>query len=299
MISVSNSRTPAIVRALQKALRVPLKLIDLASLLPAEIQFKVNQFKHANALSAVSSMDAEIVKSLKREGVFITSLEALGIPDTAAMLQAAESILPKIADQPGNTGYDIHASQDLVLERPELFAWGLHDRILNIAEASIGIPAAFNDIHIRRDFANGVQSGSRLWHVDSYDHRILRIIIYLSNVSKTGGAHEYIPRQKSRFWVTVLEHFGTIPDKVMEMLGLQKHVKSCPGPKGTVIFSMTSRVLHRGTVPQDSERYTLIYNYNSRHPKRPQEASPRVPKERLVRVAQQFPKRQQDCMLWM
>ncbi|MBD2259145.1 2OG-Fe(II) oxygenase [Pseudanabaena sp. FACHB-2040] len=220
------------------------------------------------------------------------------MPDTAAMLQAAESILPKIADQPGQTGYDIHASQDLVLERPELFAWGLHDRILNIAEAGMGVPAAFNDIHIRRDFANGVKSGSRLWHVDSYDHRILRIIIYLSDVSKTGGAHEYIPRQKSRFWVTVLEHFGTIPDKVMEKLGLQKHVRSCPGPKGTVIFSMTSRVLHRGTVPQDSERYTLIYNYNSRSPKRPQEASPRVPRDRLMNIVQQFPKRQQDCMLW-
>jgi len=283
----------------QKAGKVPRKLASLASLVPSEVAFRVELAKHACNLPTLSEGDLAIVNALKQEGVFMTSLDALSLPSTAAMLKATESLLPKLPAFPDQrASFDAHAGQADILDYPDLFRWGLQERLLNIVERFIGLPVAFNDIHVRRDFANGVKAGSRLWHVDSYDRRIVRIIIYLRDVSDTGGPFEYISRQSTKFALPILEKFGTIPDGIVERFVSPSYIKPCLGPAGTVIFAATSNILHHGTVPTASNRYTLIFNYNSSQPKRVEEARPKAPRARLVSIAAQFSQRQRECLLW-
>lgn len=284
---------------LQKAGRIPYKLASLASLIPSELAFREELARHACNLPTLPEAGLAIINVLKQEGVFMTSLDALSLPSTAAMLKATESLLPKLPAFPDQrSGFDAHVSQADILNYPDLFLWGLEERVLDIVEHYIGLPIAFNDIHIRKDFANEVKAGSRLWHVDSYDRCILRIIIYLRDVSDTDGPFEYISRQRTKLAVPVLEQFGAIPDGVIERFVSPSAVKPCLGPAGTVIFAATSNILHHGTVPITSNRYTLIFNYNSRQPKRVQEARPKAPRDRLINIASQLSQRQRECLLW-
>lgn len=298
-ISTPNMTRRVVESTLQKAWRIPHKLASLASLIPSEFAFRVELAKYASNLPTLCSADLAIVNALKQEGVFMTSLDALSLPSTAAMLKAAENLLPKLPAFPDQrSGFDAHASLASILDYPDLFLWGLEQRLLNITERYIGLPVAFNDIQIRKDFANGVKAGSRLWHVDSYDRSILRIMIYLRDVSDTGGPFEYISRRSTKFAVPILEHFGAIPDGIIERFVPPSLVKPCVGPAGTVIFAATSKILHHGVVPTTSDRYTLIFNYNSRRPKISEEARSKAPRERLVSIAGQFSQRQKECILW-
>ncbi len=298
-ISTPNMTRRMLGLGLQKAWRIPHKLSSLASLIPSELAFREGLARHACNLPTLSEADITIVNALKQEGVFMTSLNALSLPSTAAMLKATESLLPKLPAFPDQrSGFDAHVSQADILDYPDLFLWGLEERLLDIVECHIGLPIAFNDIHIRKDFANGLKAGSRLWHVDSYDRCILRIIIYLRDVSDTDGPFEYVSRRTTKLAVPILEQFGTIPDGVIERFVSPSDVKPCLGPAGTVIFAATSNILHHGTVPITSNRYTLIFNYNSRQPKRAEEARPKAPRDRLIHIASQFSQRQRECLLW-
>lgn len=284
---------------MRKLWRIPHKLANLASLIPSELAFRVELKKHAWNLPTLSEADLAIINALKQEGVFMTSLKTLSLPSTAAMLKATESLLSKLPAFPDQqSGFDAHVSQAYILDYPDLLLWGLEERLLDIVEHYIGLPVAFNDIHIRKDFANGVKAGSRLWHVDSYDRRILRIIIYLRDVTITGGPFEYISRQPTKLAVPILEQFGTIPDGVIERFISPYYVKPCLGAAGTVIFASTSDILHHGTVPITSNRYVLVFNYNSRQPKRAEEARPKAPRDRLFSIAGHFSDRQRECLLW-
>ena len=285
--------------SLQKAWRIPRKLVSMASLMPSELAFRVEVAKHTCNLPTLSMADLAIVNALKQEGVFMTSLNALSLPSTAAMLKATESLLPKLSAFPDQrSGFDTHVGQADILDYPDLFLWGLNERLLNIVEHYIGLPVAFNDIQIRKDFANGVKAGSRLWHVDSYDHRILRIIIYLRDVTATDGPFEYISRQSTKLTLPILEQFGAIPDGVIEQFVSPVHINPCLGSAGTVVFASTSGILHHGTVPITSDRYILVFNYNSRQPKRPEEARPKLSRNRLISIASQLSHRQRECLLW-
>jgi len=298
-ISTPNMTRRMLGLGLQKAGRIPHKLANLASLIPSELTFREELARHSCNLPTLSGADLAIINALKQEGVFITSLDALSLPSTAAMLKASESLLPKLPAFPDQrSGFDAHVNQADILDYPDLFLWGLEERVLDIVEHYIGLPVAFNDIHIRKDFANGVKAGSRLWHVDSYDRCILRIIIYLRDVSDTDGPFEYVSRRTTKLAVPILEQFGTIPDGVIEKFVPPSDVKPCLGPAGTVIFAATSNILHHGSVPITSNRYTLIFNYNSRQPKRLEEARPKAPRDRLISIAGQFSQRQRKCLLW-
>lgn len=285
--------------SLHKAWRIPRKLVSMASLIPSELAFRVEIAKHTCNLPTLSLDDLAIVDALKQEGAFISSLNALSFPSTAAMLKATEDLLPMLSTFPDQrSGFDTHVGQTYILNSPELFLWGLGERLLNIVEHYIGTPVAFNDIQIRKDFANGVKAGSRLWHVDSYDRRILRVIIYLKNVTATDGPFEYVSRQSTKLTLPILEQFSAIPDSVVKQFVSPAHIKPCLGPAGTVIFASTSSILHHGTVPITSNRYILVFNYNSRQPKRAEEARPKLTRNRLIGIASQLSHRQRECLLW-
>jgi len=249
-----------------------------ASLLYSELNYRATIWQHQRNLPAINSADKLIVDALKKEGAYITSLEELGLSSTPKMLAVANSYADSMVNP-----RDIHGTYKLpqiytVTDLPEFFAWGIEKRLQNIIENYIGLPIAFHGVHVRKDFPNEQQLETLLWHKDSEDRRMIKVIMYLNDVTEEHGPFEYIPlpanfqervnhyRVDYELWRS--NFLGINDEKMMQMIS-KSAWKSCPGKAGTVIFADVRNIFHHGTV-RTQERSTLFFTYTANPPKRPE-----------------------------
>ncbi|MDM9379172.1 2OG-Fe(II) oxygenase [Chlorogloeopsis sp. ULAP01] len=258
--------------------------------------------KHSAYLPAISTEDLILVETIKREGVAIASLESLSVPSTDKMLQATKSLIPKIPKTTSGSKneYVVHATCEQMLKHPEIFLWGLEQRLVNIVEHYLGLPAAYHGPYFRRDLANQVERKSRLWHIDTEDRKILKIIVYLNDVSEDCGPFQYIPQYLTDIVASSLKYqYGYIGEKRMQRALSSSYWKSCTGSAGTVVFAATASVFHRGKIPQSSDRFTVFFDYTSRQPKYPFYCHPSLPRHNLMSLASQFSEQQKQCIFWV
>lgn len=218
-----------------------------------EKRYRENLDAHAPALPKPTGLDAQIWEGLRQEGIFVTSLEALGIPGSAGMFETARRMASDYAPEAhrraaaGEKYLMLPATR--VMMQPVLFTWGLADRLLDIAEAYLGLPPAYDGMAMVYSVADGKEEATRRWHRDREDRRMVRIAIYLNDVDAGGGPFELDRRGRDALQ-------ADDPDAV----------RSCPGPAGTVIFADTARCLHRGK-PAYRDRMAIFYSYFSRRPR--------------------------------
>jgi hypothetical protein len=232
----------------------------------------------------LSPPDATLTATLKREAAAITSLDELALPATAqlesdvARLVATlpdRSALVKAGDHREARNTYLHCFSvdppELADEYPSILLWGLEPRLLDIFENYLGMPVAFESVHLRKDIGTEHQVGTRIWHLDTEDQRVVRLLIYLSDVDKESGPFEYIPlpltRRHRQLHERALRASGDpiLDDEMAETIPPQQW-KQCVGPRGTVVVADNALVLHHGRVHQ-RERLALIYTYTSRHPR--------------------------------
>jgi hypothetical protein len=241
--------------------------------------------RHNAGLPPVSERDRWIVEALEKEGACVMSLDALGIPGTAAMLQEADEAFAAAAStprKPGSKSYIAALPHELVERSPALFSWGLSERILAIAEHYIGRPVFYRGLVGRRDLADGQEVGTRLFHLDYEDNRIMKVIVYLNDVDEDGGPFEFVPRNLSPWHDQVRFVEGRVPDEDMDRLVPRVGWKACVGKAGTVLFADPCTIFHRGRVPLTGDRRTLFYAYNSKTPRVPDMAGPIVNSDAVV-----------------
>ena len=253
-------------------------MLNKISTISSEFNYRVSLWHHGKNLPAISAKDQLIVDTLKTSGVYITSLENLGFSSTATMLATANSCTDRMVNP-----RDIHAGYKLpqiytVTDLPEFFNWGMESRLQNIIEHYIGLPIAFHGVHVRKDFPNEKQLETLLWHKDSEDRRMIKVIIYLNDVTEEHGPFEYIPlpanalEQVKNYQVDYelwrVNFLGINDDKMMKFIP-KSAWKSCPGKAGTVIFADVRNILHHGTV-RTQERSTIFFTYTAKSPKRPE-----------------------------
>jgi hypothetical protein len=205
-------------------------------------------------------------------------LEDLGFLSTATMLATANTCADSMVNP-----RDIHAGYKLpqiytVTDLSEFSTWGSETRLQNIIEHYIGLPIAFHGVHVRKDFPNEKQLETLLWHKDSEDRRMIKVIIYLNDVTEEHGPFEYIPlpanslEQVNNYRVDYelwrVNFLGINDDKMMKVIP-KSAWKSCPGKAGTVIFADVRNIFHHGTV-RNQERSTLFFTYTANSPKRPE-----------------------------
>ncbi|MBD2384409.1 phytanoyl-CoA dioxygenase [Cylindrospermum sp. FACHB-282] len=248
------------------------------SVLESELKYRVELSQHQKNLPLLGKGDRLISESLKRDGAYITSLADLGLASTTQLLQAANSLLPTMA-----TPRDSHAGYKLpqiytVTDLPEFFAWGIEARLQNIIENYIGLPIAFHGVHLRKDFPNDQQLQTLLWHKDAEDRRMIKVIIYLHDVTDKHGPFEYVPRRYNLLaklsdyridYELLQSNYLGINDEKLNKIIPKSAWKSCPGKAGTVIFVDPRNILHHGTV-RIQERSTLFFTYTANLPKRPE-----------------------------
>ena len=227
--------------------------------------------KYVKYLPKIDLEDLKKVESLHEEGVFITSLEKLAIPSTSLVNASAKKLLPEllaVSNYESDDGnYVISLPLFKLMKYPEIFLWGLEERLLNIIENYIGLPVLYHGAHFRREVANGKLIGVRQWHIDIEDHRMVRIIIYLNNVTLNGGPFEYISKSLSTSLRKTLQYTsGFISDEIIKTVVSTSNWKPCFGCAGTVIFSDTGNIFHRAKPPAKVDRYSITYSYTSRRP---------------------------------
>jgi hypothetical protein len=238
-----------------------------------DVAFGVHRVTHRPFLPALDAKAMAIVEALNDEGAAVTSLADLGSPGLLEIAQKLFAEMPR-EERAGSKSYLLAAPPDLVEQHPALIEWGLSDRIIGIAENYIGVPVSYRGLQARIDLADGTQLETRRWHRDAEDRRIVKFIVYVSDVPSGEGAYEYIPKARTPSPRALRYTDGRVLDEDMAKLVPQKFWVPCTGHAGTVVVTDTCSVWHRGGVPGHRDRLTLFYAYNSRRPLAPQYCEP-------------------------
>jgi hypothetical protein len=219
----------------------------------SDLVWNLKRWKHNKNLPALEKGDRLILDTLKRDGVYVTTLADLGLNSTSELLKAASEQLSRMKNANNENLEQKWPQISTVTGLPEFYTWGTEKRLLNIIENYIGLPIKFHGVHLRKDFSSNHQFGTMLWHSDAEDRRIIKIFIYLNDVEEKTGPFEYMG----------------IDDEAVKKVIPKSAWKSCPGAAGTVIFADTKNTLHHGTVRTET-RSTLFFCYTANPPERPE-----------------------------
>ncbi|MDZ8051832.1 MAG: 2OG-Fe(II) oxygenase [Aulosira sp. ZfuVER01] len=267
----------------------------------AEIEYQEAVAKHITKLPVISSTEMNLIETINNEGVVITSLDALGIPSTSSMFQAAQNLMHQIP--PNNIGnkneFVVHATPQQIMTYPEIFLWGLEQRLINIVETYLGLPVAYHGAYLRRDIANHVKQKSRLWHIDKEDRKVLKIIVYLHDMNEDNGPFQYIPTSLSSSVARSLKYnYGYIQDTTMQKVISPSEYKSCLGSAGTVVFAATGSIFHRGKLPVADDRLSVFFDYTSRLQQQSFYGNLSLPNEDLLLLKNNLSEQQRECLFW-
>ena len=243
---------------------------------------------HQSARPSLAGLDYEICEGLQNQGLFVTSIEALNLAMSAEIMAAGQKLARSFASEArmraasGETF--LMVSPSATLTQPDLFAWGLQDRLLDIVEAYLGLPVAYDGMAIIYTTANGNEEATRRWHRDREDRRMVKIIIYLNDVvAGEGGPFQLDPASDAT---------DSTADRHAPIL-------TCEGKAGTVIFTDTARFLHRGEPASKTDRAAIFYSYFSHRPRSPYfcERSG-LSRKQIAALAVGLSARQRASILW-
>lgn len=261
---------------------------------------------HKPLLPVLSGIDAQIVADLLSNGIHITSLAALdlaGADDVLATAQQLSDAFADIARQRVRDGHDFNiVPPDEVASYPELFRLGAHDRLLNIAQAYLRLPVAYDGVHIIYTVADGRAVSTRQWHRDWEDRRMLKIVVYCSDVGLEDGPLQVLSRRDGVQTDDGGYRYETAsPTDMAAQFGsdFEQDVVTCVGPAGTVVFTDTARFYHRGQPAEANDRRALFYSYFARSPRHPFfcERSG-LSRRQIAKLAEALPPHQQAAALW-
>jgi hypothetical protein len=248
------------------------------SALYSDLICELARLKHRRNLPVLEGRDRAILDALKRDGICVTTLADLGLSSTSKMLKASYYQLSRMEKANNQHLEEKWPQIYTVMGLPEFSTWGREQRLLNIIENYIGLPITFHGVHLRKDFPSNNQFGTLLWHSDAEDRRIIKIFVYLNDVTEQTGPFEYIPRSLTplfswnyyqlyyKLWQS--KYLGINDEEVKEVIP-KSAWKSCPGLAGTVLFVDTKNTLHHGTV-RTEERSSLFFCYTANPPERPE-----------------------------
>jgi hypothetical protein len=233
--------------------------------------------RHAHQLriQSLASLDQRIITGLMEKGLYVTSLEELGLPDTEQFLEAATKLTQELSDR---SQEQIHArthtltatAQQLMTHR-EIFDWGISNRLLTIVEGYLGLPVAYDGLSFYYSVADGQIAGPRRWHRDREDWRMVKVAVYLTDVDQDSGPFECVTPEVNSELLNQsspkYRRFSHLEDQNIAFNGEQ--FKSCLGKAGTVIFVDTALYYHRGKPPISHDRSAVFFSYFSQSPKNP------------------------------
>jgi hypothetical protein len=292
-------------KLISRLLSLPAK-IALGCLSLPLIEEKILYPRYEKAL--LNSIDANIVDRLTQTGIYITSLECLNIPHTSEFFEAAKQLsedIFKIVCDPLNRGkHTIPATSAELINYPEVFRWGLDERLLKIVERYLGLPVAYNGASCTWSIADGREAGPRLWHRDWEDRHEIKICVYLNEVNEEGGPFQCVQSNVNSLLYNSSKHpyiYKNLCDRTFKELipkSLWNSLTTCTGQASTVIFVDTGYYHHRGKPPTQLNRSAIWLSYFSRHPRHPFLCEQPFSQEDLHQLTQGLTAAQKACVHW-
>ena len=223
--------------------------------------------KYHQYLPKLSTEDANIVSTLRQEGVYLTSLPEFKLPHTKRFLKEMIMLHPHLYTLSNLKNWQVGIPSLRKFFYTEILFWGLGERLLDIIENYIGLPLLFHGVDLRRDIADGTITGVRKWHLDIDDERMVKVIVYLNNVGNSGGPYEYIPRSWTTHITKSLGYTsGFVRDDAIAAIVSPDKWKTCAAKAGTIIITDPCNTFHRAK-PAKRNRYSITFGYTSRFPK--------------------------------
>lgn len=229
-------------------------------------RYEARRSVYAHHLPQVSSEHSGILADLHHTGVAIRTVE---LP--TAVLESAQRFIRLLRSKQTDAPCVKTTSRELAWD-PALFMWGLSEGILDLAECHIGLPPRYLGVEVKREIVNPAAGHShaavRRWHLDHEDRRILKVIVYLSDVDEASAPFEFIDLQTSEALLSGFargHRIGHLDEAVRADVPDSKR-RQVTGARLTAIYVDTGRVLHRVCPPLRSERYSVTFAYCSRRP---------------------------------
>lgn len=234
---------------------------------PSVQDYEAERAKHYQFLPQLSSQDQEIVATLKNEGVYITSLAELKLDRSKRLVKQLSLLQPHLYTLPDRNNWRVRIPSSRKFSHAEILFWGLGERLLDIIENYIGLPLFFTGVDLRRDIADAPLTDARHWHLDIDDDRMIKVIIYLNNVGKSGGPFEYIPRFLTEQIVKALDYkSGFVEEEAIAKVISEQFWQTCAAKAGNVVITDPCSIFHRAK-PAQRNRYSITFGYTSRQPK--------------------------------
>ena len=229
----------------------------------SEYRYLAQVGRHAENLPWLSRDSFDLFAELRDHGV--ATRDAAGmIP--ARVLEVADRFVDNLRNSTTqNSCLDV--SPDDLGADPEVYKWGLNDENLDLAEYYIGLPVHYLGVGVKRERVDGIAADFRQWHLDIEDRRMLKIIVYLSDVDDGCGPFEYVDRERSTQAIRALRYAsGFVPDSAMARVVPAQEWTRVTGPRLSAIFVDTNRVFHRAKPPTSADRYSMTFSYSSTTP---------------------------------
>jgi hypothetical protein len=263
--------------------------------------------EHESSLPDLDSNDLKIVEELRRTGICVTSLESLNLPNTKKFFRGAKKISATLQEsslEPVNKGkHTLCGTSAQMMKYPEVFRWGLNERLLNIVENYLALPVAYDGLSYYFSIADGRDAGPRLWHRDREDRRMIKIGVYINDVNDDGGPFQCVrPEINSLLCDPEKYKYEIIHNKDIKKVVSSEQsdwMTTCTGLAGTVIFVDTAMYYHRGKPPTRLNRSAIFFSYFSRKPRHPFlcERSP-FSKADIRNLTEGLSAHQKDCVYW-
>ena len=227
----------------------------------------------------LTDKQSEILEKLQDEGVFIgkySDLKELEID--FSWLEYSNEIINYL-DQKEKVGehkfnpkgtYAVGMREIPTYIMKKIYNFTLNQKFIEIFENYFCLPLHYKGADIRKDINDGKRIETRLWHIDSEDEKIIKILFYLNKVDTNGGPFTYIKKdiinkKKSFKYKT---DSGRIEDDVMNQACNQKNMHEFTNENYNFAIVDTANIFHKGKLPEIS-RYSAFFCYNSRFPLEP------------------------------
>ena len=227
--------------------------------------------EHAPLIPKLKEEDTLILEALRKNGTCVIPSANLKIASTDSLLEVGTTLsqeLKAMTPEMGQGDYRIDFTKSKLVKHPEIFLWGLSEKLLDLVENYIGLPVIYQGLSLHRDLASTRKVDIRQWHLDWEDRRLVKIIVYLNDVDRDGGPYEYIDRQTTLKGITSLRYYnlGFVSDEKMAQAIPKANWQTCVGQAGTVIITDTSNVFHRAKPIVNNDRFAITFCYTSTKP---------------------------------